>query len=60
MRDLDRQFSLENGVTDYEDLIDELRVDIPVEDGDVIEAGAYIASLLQTMLEKKASGIDLR
>lgn len=25
-----------------------------------IEAGAYIAELLQTMLEKKASGIDLR
>ena len=25
-----------------------------------MEAGAYIASLLQTMLEKKASGIDLR
>ena len=25
-----------------------------------VEAGAYIASLLQTMLEKKASGIDLR
>lgn len=40
MRDLDRQFALENGVMEYEDLIDELRVDIPVEDGDIIEAGS--------------------
>lgn len=40
MRDLDRRFALENGISDYEDLIDELRVDIPLEDGDVIEAGS--------------------
>ena len=39
MRDLDRKFAAENGVSDYEDLIDELRVDVAVEDGDVIEAG---------------------
>lgn len=39
MRDLDRKFALENGVTEYEDLIDEVHVDIAVEDGDVIEAG---------------------
>lgn len=39
MRELDGKFALENGVTQYEDLIDELRVDIPVEDGDVIQAG---------------------
>lgn len=39
MRELDGKFALENGVTQYEDLIDGLRVDIPVEDGDVIQAG---------------------
>ncbi len=39
MRDLDRKFARTCGVSDYEDLIDELRVDICVQDGDVIEAG---------------------
>jgi len=39
MRELDGKFARENDVTEYEDLIDELRVDIPVEDGDIIEAG---------------------
>ena len=39
MRDLDRKFAHQNGVMDYEDLIDELHVDIPLEDGDMIEAG---------------------
>ena len=39
MRDLDRKFALENGVSEYEDLIDELHVDVALEDGDVIEAG---------------------
>ena len=40
MRQLDQAFAQENGVTAYEDLIDELHVDLPLEDGDVIEAGA--------------------
>ncbi len=39
MRDLDRKFAQKCGVTDYEDLIDNLRVDIPVSDGDIIKAG---------------------
>lgn len=39
MRDLDRKFAVQCGVTEYEDLIDELHVDIPVRDGDVIRAG---------------------
>lgn len=39
MRDLDRKFAEKCGVFEYEDLIDDLRVDIPVSDGDVIKAG---------------------
>ena len=39
MRDLDRKFATTCGVTEYEDLIDELSVDIPVSDGDEIIAG---------------------
>ncbi len=39
MRDLDRKFAETCGITDYEDLIDELCVDIPVSDGDEIIAG---------------------
>ena len=39
MRDLDRKFAAKNGVDSYEDLIDELRVDIPVTDGDIIKVG---------------------
>lgn len=39
MRDLDRKFATKCGMEDYEDLINELRVDIPVADGDVIRAG---------------------
>lgn len=39
MRDLDAKFAAKCGVTQYEFLGDELRVDIPCEDGDVIQAG---------------------
>lgn len=39
MRDLDQKFAMRCGVGDYEDRIDELHVDIPVADGDVIRAG---------------------
>lgn len=39
MRDLDRKFADKCGVEEYEDLVDDLRVDIPVADGDVISAG---------------------
>ena len=39
MRDLDNKFAKTCGVGAYEDLIDELKVDIPVCDGDIIKAG---------------------
>lgn len=39
MRNLDRKFALRNGVEEYEDLIDELSIDIAVDDGDIIGAG---------------------
>lgn len=39
MRDLDRKFADYNGIGEYEDLIDNLKVDIPVCDGDKITAG---------------------
>ena len=39
MRDLDRKFADRCGVGEYPDLIDSLKVDIPVSDGDEINAG---------------------
>lgn len=39
MRDLDNKFALSCGITNYVDLIDNLKVDIAVEDGDTIKAG---------------------
>ena len=39
MADLDRKAAASFGVTEYEDLIDDLRADITVTDGDVIECG---------------------
>lgn len=39
MRDMDRKAAAECGIAEYEDLIDELRADITVCDGDVIECG---------------------
>ena len=42
MRDLDRKFARTNGIDEYEDLIDNLRVDIPVCDGDDIVAGDMV------------------
>lgn len=38
MRQLDRKFAERCGVSEYKDRVDELRVDIPVKDGDVIHA----------------------
>ena len=40
MRDLDRKAAASWGIAEYDDLIDELRADISVIDGDVIECGA--------------------
>lgn len=39
MRDLDRKFAVQCGVTEYTDRVDELRVDTVVREGDVIHAG---------------------
>lgn len=39
MRELDRKFADRCGVGDYEDRIDDLRVDVPVKDGDTVKAG---------------------
>lgn len=39
MRDLDGKFANACGVDSYEDLIDNLKVDIAVSDGDIIKAG---------------------
>ncbi len=39
MKELDSKYAAKCGVTDYEFLGDELRVDIPVNDGDIITAG---------------------
>ncbi len=39
MRDLDKKFAVKCGISDYEDLIDDLKIDIAVVDGDKIVAG---------------------
>lgn len=39
MRDLDKKAALERGITEYEDLIDELQADISVKDGDLVKCG---------------------
>ncbi len=39
MRDLDRKYAATCGVTEYDDLVDELKVDITVGDGDTVTCG---------------------
>lgn len=39
MREMDRKAALAQGIREYEDLIDALRVDIAVNDGDIISCG---------------------
>ena len=46
MRDLDRKFADYNGIGEYEDLIDKLKVDIPVCDGDKIVAGDMVFTVV--------------
>ena len=46
MRDLDRKFAGYNGIGEYEDLIDNLKVDIPVCDGDKIITGDMIFTVV--------------
>lgn len=40
MRELDRKLATQCGVEYYDDLIDELTVDIPVQDGDTVQCGS--------------------
>lgn len=55
MRDLDRKFAVQCGVTSYEDRIDELRVDLPVRDGDVIHAGTLDFTVVELPGHTKCS-----
>lgn len=55
MRDLDQKFAARCGVTSYEDRIDELRVDIPVREGDVIHAGAMEFTVVELPGHTKCS-----
>ena len=41
MRELDRKAAIKHSMADYEDLIDHLKVDIPVNDGDCFSCGDF-------------------
>ena len=55
MRELDQKFAQQCGVTSYEDLIDDLKVDIPVRDGDVIHAGTMDFAVVELPGHTKCS-----
>ncbi|MBQ7295542.1 MAG: MBL fold metallo-hydrolase [Clostridia bacterium] len=55
MRELDGKFARTNKITDYEDLIDSLRVDIPVSDGDKIAAGDMVFTVVNLPGHTKCS-----
>ena len=55
MMDLDRKFALKNGVEVYEDLSENLKVHIPVADGDKIAAGDMIFTALNLTGHTKCS-----
>lgn len=55
MRDLDRKFAVQCGVTEYEDRVDELRVDMTVKEGDVIHAGAMDFTVVELPGHTKCS-----
>ena len=55
MRDLDRKHAIKCNVTEYEDLIDELKVDISVKDGDEIKAGDMVFTALNLPGHTKCS-----
>lgn len=55
MMTLDRKFALKNGVEDYEDLSENLKVHIPVADGDKIAAGDMIFTALNLTGHTKCS-----
>lgn len=55
MRDLDRKFAATCGVADYDDLADKLGVDIPVADGDTVQAGDMTFTVLSLPGHTKCS-----
>ena len=55
IRDMDRKFARRCGIEDYEDRTDQLRVDIPVEDGDVIRAGTMEFTVVELPGHTKCS-----
>ncbi|MBQ9778763.1 MAG: MBL fold metallo-hydrolase [Clostridia bacterium] len=55
MRDLDRKFAATCGVTDYDDLADKLGVDVPVADGDTVQAGDMTFTVLSLPGHTKCS-----
>lgn len=55
MRELDRKFAAACGVSDYEDRVEELTVDISVEDGDRVRAGAMEFTVLHLPGHTKCS-----
>lgn len=55
MRELDQKFAARCGVASYEDRIDELRVDIPVREGDVIHAGTMDFTVIELPGHTKCS-----
>lgn len=55
MRDLDQKFAVRCGVHEYEDRIDELRVDTIVQEGDVVHAGAMDFTVVELPGHTKCS-----
>lgn len=55
MRDLDRKFAACCGVEEYDDLVDELRVDMTVAEGDIIRAGAMEFTVVELPGHTKCS-----
>lgn len=55
MRRLDAEFAQTCGAGEYEDLVDELRVDIAVKDGDVVEAGSMSFTVIDLPGHTKCS-----
>ena len=55
MRDLDRKFAEHCGVFEYEDRVDELRVDMTVKEGDVIHAGSMDFTVVELPGHTKCS-----
>ena len=54
-RILDRKFAATCGVTDYDDLADKLGVDVPVADGDTVQAGDMTFTVLSLPGHTKCS-----